>query len=647
VVALSATTLVLAACGGGSTPATPGVAAGPVAPAGAGPSAAGTPATAGTGTLSFAITVPSAQASTASRSVKYVSPATQSVAVTLQGQTTPLATANLSTTAPGCSAGTGGTVCTVSVSAPAGSDTFVIAAYSGANGTGQQLSVASVPATITTSSTTRVPLTLNGTVATVSLTLGSTNVPVGTPATVAVNVVALDASGNQIVGPGNFSTPVTLADSDTSGTTSLSSTTVAAPGTSVTLSYTGNSLFGATITPSINGTPGTAATFAPSGYAHVDFTTPSSLGSLDAIAAGPLVNGKGNVWFSTSVSDCECTPITLISQITPLGAVTTYATGLPSDPIYALVTGPDGNLWFGDDGDGNIGYVNPSTGAVTPATSYTTPCSNVLCGGLNGMATGPDGNIWFVDANGYVGRISLPSGAVREWSITALSGWNSESYAYSNPDQMTFASDGKIYIADYAGTVDQITLAGDVPASVVQVPDTACPYVYAIATGTDGNVWFGDGCANLGRIPTGANFSPSNLLLWGVGGSIGGSSFESFASSASGIWATNGSSTSNTIFQILTSPAVTASQGPPIVPVQATGSNSQSEFYPIALGPDGNVWTGSYSNSASPVIAKVFFGVSSVNALSAKRATGAVSRAVTPVSGSFAHRLASFKRRHV
>jgi hypothetical protein len=146
----------LVACGGGGGSSPNAVLNG--SPTGA--VATPTPAAGPPGTLSFTILVPAATAGTASRTVKFVSPSTQSVAITLKGQTTPLATVNLTATSPGCAATSAGTSCTVSATAPVGNDMFLIAAFDGVNGTGHQLSVATVPAAITANSTTRVPLAL-------------------------------------------------------------------------------------------------------------------------------------------------------------------------------------------------------------------------------------------------------------------------------------------------------------------------------------------------------------------------------------------------------------------------------------------------------------------------------------------------------
>jgi hypothetical protein len=576
------------------------------------------------GTLSFAITVPNATANSASRAVKYVSPSTQSVAISLKGQTVPLATVNLSATSPGCAATPSGTACTVSASAPAGSDMFVITAFSGPNGTGQQLSTANVPATITASATTRVPLTLNGTVATVAVILGSSSVQVGSPASVAVTVVAYDAQNNVIVGPGNFSTPVTLADTDPSGATSLSTTTVAAPGTSVSLNYTGNSMTTATITPSIGSTTGTAATFTPSGSAFVNYVMPQPVDEIDALAPGP----NGNLWFTAYGYFAGAS----IGYTTPQGATTTYTANLPQTTILGLAMLPNANnLWFGDD-YGDIGTI-ASNGTVSYDTAtFTEPCGTGytdICGEVNAMIAGPDGNVWFTDDEGYIGVVVPTTGNVTEFDPTQLPGWPG---GYSEPKHLAFFG-GKLYVSDEDGYIDQFTISGGAATSVVQVPFVescqACsPGAYALTIDTVGNVWFSDGCSDIGLVPA-TNFTQSAMLEWSIGSIDNNDSFAYMLATPGGIFATDNDD--GNLYNIADVAGLSANQGPSITAVTAF-SFSQADANVLAVGPDGNLWTATNDTSQQqpnvpPGLAKVIYSapLGIVSIASARRATASFS----------------------
>ena len=236
--AASAAALLLAACGGGGGGSSHVPASTPVTSATTVPSGP-------MAQVTLRISTATIPAST-QRAPKFVSPSTASATIALQGQPTPLATVNFM---PG-SANCNGQQCTVTFSAPVGSDTFVVTTYDQPNGAGNALSTASVVATVVLNATNTVALTLNGVIAQVRVILGSSSVQAGTPAAIPVTVVASDAAGNVIIGPGNYSTPVTLTNSDTSNVTQLSPNLVPGPGTAVTLNYNGGSSIGATITPS-------------------------------------------------------------------------------------------------------------------------------------------------------------------------------------------------------------------------------------------------------------------------------------------------------------------------------------------------------------------------------------------------------------
>ena len=211
------------------------------------------------------IAVPSNSGAARARRPQYVSPSTQSLTVAVNGAA-PSVTANVTPGSSGCTASSSGTTCDVSVEAPPGQDTFTVTLYSGTNATGSMLGTGTVTAGVSTESNTPVNITLDGIVASVSIALANPAPPAGTPATVALTITAKDASGATIIPPGSFSPAITLTDSDTSGHTHLSATTVSDPGASVTLSYDGSAaVTSATISAATGGsiTGVTPATFTP------------------------------------------------------------------------------------------------------------------------------------------------------------------------------------------------------------------------------------------------------------------------------------------------------------------------------------------------------------------------------------------------
>jgi streptogramin lyase len=87
-----------------------------------------------------------------------------------------------------------------------------------------------------------------------------------------------------------------------------------------------------------------------------------------------------------------------------------------SEPL-AIVSGPDGNLWFTDLGTSEIGKITPA-GQITMYTSGLTPNSSP-----EGITTGPDGNLWFVETGAdKIGRIDPSTGVITEFSKGLSSG---------------------------------------------------------------------------------------------------------------------------------------------------------------------------------------------------------------------------------
>jgi len=196
----------------------------------------------GLGQATFTLTIPNAAgAAAAGRRPAYISPNAQSIAIAIAAGGTPAApvVANLTAGAPNCTVAAGATTCSTAYTAPAGNDTFAIALYAGPNATGAVLSTTSLLLTIVPGTNSPFALTLNGVAASiaVNVTKGSNLIPGGYPTTLPVVVTAKDASGATIVGPGNYANPIALTNADASGVTTLSTTTVTSPSTTVTLTY--------------------------------------------------------------------------------------------------------------------------------------------------------------------------------------------------------------------------------------------------------------------------------------------------------------------------------------------------------------------------------------------------------------------------
>lgn len=199
----------------------------------------------------FSISIP-AKSSSAARKPGYVSPNTQSLTIAVNGGA-PSITQNVTASSGGCTTSAGTISCNVSVTAPTGSDTFTVTLYSGTNASGSKLATGAVTAAVGAAPT-PVSITLDGVVASVTITLANAIPYTGSAISIPVTVVAKDASGATIISPGGYNPQITLTDSDTSGHTSLSPATLPDSSTAVTLNYDGSAtVSSATISASIAG----------------------------------------------------------------------------------------------------------------------------------------------------------------------------------------------------------------------------------------------------------------------------------------------------------------------------------------------------------------------------------------------------------
>src|SRR5258705_9559905 len=80
--------------------------------------------------------------------------------------------------------------------------------------------------------------------------------------------------------------------------------------------------------------------------------------------------------------------------------VTEFSVGITAGAQpAAIAAGPDGNLWFTEQGGNRIGRITPA-GVVTEFSAGITAGA-----ALAGIAAGPDGNLWFTENGGNrIGR---------------------------------------------------------------------------------------------------------------------------------------------------------------------------------------------------------------------------------------------------
>lgn len=452
------------------------------------------PVTTQSANVEFTFTIPalasasSATSSSVRRPMDFTA-STQSVTVAIG--TRVLETADVSAASPICKTSSSGRSCTVGVNAPSGTDQFIVTAYDQANGAGNAIAQATVQAT-TSAQPSPINVVVTGTITKLELQLSNPYPPVGTAASTTVTVTGLDADGNVVLG--SFASPVTLQDSDTSGATLLSTTTVtsaADPAKPITLSYNGAQPFtSATITASLSGVASASTTFAPAPAFLKTYVLPNAPGFFPRppgpqnIAKGP----DGNMWIAATV-------YAELLKVAPDGSMTVYPVPNPGSRLQGLVVGSDGNLWFAESGNSAIGKMTTS-GTVT---EYPLPSTSDV---PVDVTLGKDGNIWYAeqqyDSSGnltaLVGSIT-PAGTITEYPLPAN----------TYPQNLTSGPDGNIWIADSGNNVIlKVSMSGQVLGSYPTPTAKAEPW--GIAAGTDGNVWFTEfAVGKIGRItPSGS-----------------------------------------------------------------------------------------------------------------------------------------------
>jgi virginiamycin B lyase len=154
----------------------------------------------------------------------------------------------------------------------------------------------------------------------------------------------------------------------------------------------------------------------------------------------------------------------------------------PSD----IVTGPDHALWFTENGDDEIGRIDPATGAIAEFV-LPTPQAEPF-----GLAAGPDGGLWFTEFQAdKVGRIDPITRAIVEFPVPSAS---------AEPVAIAAGADGALWfseqLADKIGRIDPTTHA----IAEFPVPTSGC-LPEGITAGPDGALWFTEENGNkIGRI---------------------------------------------------------------------------------------------------------------------------------------------------
>jgi streptogramin lyase len=372
---------------------------------------------------------------------------------------------------------------TITFDAAIGVDTFAFQTYDAQNGQGNVLSRASITQTITIGVANVVGATLNGVIASLAVSLGNPAPNAGVPATTPINVAGRDADNNAIVGPGDYNTAIklTINDPANTGTLSISTNTIATPGTATTLTYNGGTLASASIAAGATGIATASTTFAPTPTFY-QFSIPTGTNKPQWIAAG----SDGNMWFTES-------PGNKVARITPAGVVTEFTIPTANSNPQGIISASDGKLWFTESAGSKIGAIT-TAGAITEfSTLFANDGPQLLVDRL-------DGNVWYVGLSGnHIGFQGITSGVAGETTVPTAS---------SQPYGVATASDNNLYLTESG--VDKIGRIPTLFGTITEISLTAGTHPLQIVRGPDGNLWFTENGTNMiGRL------SPNSFSVTG------------------------------------------------------------------------------------------------------------------------------------
>jgi virginiamycin B lyase len=199
----------------------------------------------------------------------------------------------------------------------------------------------------------------------------------------------------------------------------------------------------------------------------------ASLGDNPALGTGFLPAGitagpDGNAWISKLSS---------IARVSPAGQVTEFSIGGDAIPT-SITVGPDAHLWFLD----TIGLFVARRQGLSRITTDGAIEQVLLEQNRQGVSTpssiitGPDGSLWFAD-NGYseIARVT-----VNPLARTV--------FPFVGPSELAAGPDGNIWITAYGRrSIARMTPAGELTEFELPLPRSN---PLGIVAGPDGNIWF-------------------------------------------------------------------------------------------------------------------------------------------------------------
>jgi virginiamycin B lyase len=197
------------------------------------------------------------------------------------------------------------------------------------------------------------------------------------------------------------------------------------------------------------------------------------------------------------------------------GATRTVKLGSGSAP-HGVIVGPDGAAWVTDGGLNAIVRVDPKTNEVT---RYTLPGRNA---NLNTATFDRDGTLWFTGQNGVFGRLEPRSGAVTVFEAPRGAG----------PYGIATCPDGNVYYASLAGSyIGRIVRATG--ESVVLTPPTSGQGSRRVWCDSKSRLWVSEW--NVGKV---ARFDGTTWKEWKLPG-VGPMTYAVYVDEEDVVWLTD------------------------------------------------------------------------------------------------------------
>lgn len=457
--------LLVAGCGGGAGGA--GNAVVPTSPGGGSTSQSKS-------SMTFTIQIPTKQSQ--ARRPGFVSPGTLSLGIVETDQGATAANPAVFVNVSSCPSVSGVVTCSANVPATPGLDTFVITSYSAANGGGNVLGSGSLQYQIQPGvNNTTTPLTINGAVASITLTPQWSAVPLGQ--TVPMTIVAKDASGAVIAG--TFSNaPITLSGANVWFSKNAIKSSGDLAGVQVGWNHGYQSSWGSTTITATTADNATGTTTVEPATGVAMYDVGSTVNDITGFKS--VIGPDGNLYF-TSLGVVICSQSTNICAATQ-GAVhqynlTTGATtevALPGEGV-GLAFDSNGTLWIAGGVSNSVYYMPNAAAAFSAAGLQTLALPANVSANIRAIAQDNSTNMWAVDVQHRLIKIPMTNpttGSVVTYPMPkGRNGWWGQGFGI-------FYSGGSMWILDRAGAdVDQFNLG-----TLAFGTQTALPW-----NGTDGS----------------------------------------------------------------------------------------------------------------------------------------------------------------